>query len=90
MAVEEQIVQIYAVTTQKDKASKESWARKYAVEEIPRYVSELLAFMRVKHANILQDLRENPKVKIDDTMRGRLNGALTEFDKMFDGKTESE
>ena len=41
--------------------------------------------MRAKYTDILSDIRENPKKKIDDAMRERLNKALGDFAKQFEG-----
>ena len=90
LAVEEQIVQIYAVTAPIDKGSNKTWARKYKVEEISRYVLELISFIKNKYLDILNSIKENPKMKINESMRGRLNTALAEFDKIFDGKIATD
>lgn len=86
VGVEEQIIQIYAATQICDKATKATWVRKYRSSEICRYAAELLVFMRGRHDDILKDIRENPKNKIDDAMRGRIDKALREFDAIFVGE----
>jgi F-type H+-transporting ATPase subunit alpha len=87
LPVEEQIVQIYAATQPKAEGSRATWVRHYASKEVPRYATELIEFMKSKHGDILKDIRENPKSKVDDEMRGRLNKALAQFDEVFDGET---
>lgn len=89
MAVEEQIIQIYAATQIKDKATRATWVRQYLSSEIPRYASELVLFLRSKHSDILRDIRDNPKKKIDDAMRARIDAALLAFETSFDGKLSS-
>lgn len=84
MAVEEQIIQIYAATQSKD-ASRATWVRQYKSSEVPRYALELILFMRSEHADILRDIRENPKKKIDDAMKARIDIALKAFETSFDG-----
>ena len=86
LPVEEQIVQIYAATQAKSKDNSATWVRAYAVKEIPRYARELLAFMRAQHSSVLTDIRNNPKKKIDDAMRERLNQALLAFEKNFEAE----
>jgi F-type H+-transporting ATPase subunit alpha len=81
--VEEQIVKIFAATQPKGADKQTTWVRAYDAKEIPRYASELVDFMRAKHSDILADIRNNPKKKIDDAMRARLNKALGEFEGMF-------
>lgn len=85
MAVEEQIIQIYAATQSKD-ASRATWVRQYATSEIPRYAYELVLFMRSEHSDILKDIRENPKKKLDDAIKARIDAALKAFETSFDGK----
>ena len=82
--VEEQIVLIYAAT-QKTSDGLASWVREYVPSDVPRYANELIDFMRAKYTDILTDIRENPKKKIDDAMRERLNKALGDFAKQFEG-----
>jgi len=84
--VEEQIIQIYAVTQARDKTSRATWVRKYLASEVGRYAYELILFMRSEHADILRDIRDNPKSKIDDAMRQRIDKALKVFEDSFDGK----
>lgn len=89
MAVEEQIIQIYAATQIKDQTTRHTWVRQYQSFEIPRYAAELILFMRSEHADILRDIRENPKKKIDDAMKTRIDAALKAFEASFDGKLSS-
>jgi F-type H+/Na+-transporting ATPase subunit alpha len=84
--VEEQIVQIYAATQSKSKEDHSTWVRRYSPNEIPRYAAELMAFMRARHADVLSDIKNNPKRKIDDAMRVRLNLVLQAFEKIFEAK----
>lgn len=87
--VEEQIVQIYAATQSAD-ASRKTFIRKYISAEIPRYAKEMILYMRANHADLLKEIRENPKNKVDDKMKLRLNKALLDFADVFDGKLASE
>ncbi len=88
MPVEEQIVQIYAATQARD-ASKNTWLRKYHSSEVKRYSAELLIFMRSKYGDILRDIRDKPKNKIDDALRKRIDAALLAFDQSFEAKLSS-
>ncbi|MFZ9886332.1 MAG: F0F1 ATP synthase subunit alpha, partial [Myxococcota bacterium] len=87
LPVEEQIVQIYAATQPRPSTKWPSWLRGYAASEAVRFVKELMDFLKAKNPDILKDIRENPKKKIDDAMRERLNKALEDFLKGFTGKT---
>lgn len=89
LPVEEQIIQIYAATQSQDAKTKATWVRKYQSAEVPRYARELVIFMRGEHKDILTDIRDNPKNKIDDAMRKRIDNALAQFDMSFDGKLAS-
>jgi len=89
LPVEEQIIEIYAAT-QKSNEDRSSWVRKYKATEASRFTGGLLDFLKTKHPTILTDIRDNPKKKIDDAMRARIDGAIAEFDKQFEGaKAES-
>jgi F-type H+-transporting ATPase subunit alpha len=83
--VEQQIVLIYAATQTKP-GEKTGWIRKYKKSEVGRYARELIDFMKSKHVAILDDIRNNPKTKIDP-VRERLDKALAEFEKLFAGET---
>lgn len=89
MPVEEQIIQIYAATQSRDAQSRSTWVRRYQSAEVARYAAELIVFMRSNHPDILKHIRENPKLKIDDAMRKRIDAALKEFEESFDGKLAS-
>jgi len=82
--VEEQVAMIYASSNKT--GENVSWVRKYAPSEVPRYMKELVEFLRTKHKDILDDIRNNPKKKVDDAMRPRLDAALSAFDKQFSGQ----
>ncbi len=87
MPVEMQIVQIYAATQPREKGKRSTWIRRYDKSEVQRYMKELQDFLRSKHNQVMEDIRLNPKKKIDDAMRARLDAALGEFERSFHGKT---
>jgi len=86
LPVEEQVVQIYAATQPRSQENKATWVRYYKPSDVVRYATEVVEFMRNKHPEILQEIRENPKGKVDDAMRGKLNAALQEFADVFDAE----
>jgi F-type H+-transporting ATPase subunit alpha len=79
MPVEKQIVQIYA-GTQRDKSGV-NWIRNVEVNEVARYMSELLDFLDTRHPEILKLLRE--KKDLTDDVRVALDNALIEFKDIF-------
>lgn len=81
--VEEQIVQIFAATQAKSKESNATFVRHVEPKDIPKYAEELVAYLRGQHAEILSEIRNNPKRKIDGDLRERLNQALLAFEKVF-------
>src|SRR5687768_11925372 len=83
LPVEQQVVQIYAATQSVAKGTRETWIRNYPVSDVKRYMTELTEFMLTKHGDILKDIGGNPKAKIDDAMRARLDKALSEFKGIF-------
>jgi hypothetical protein len=66
---------------------------------VPRYAREMIDFMKAKHSDLLKQIRDDSKGFVNDlkardkgnwdasTMVGKLDAALTEFDRAFDGKT---
>ncbi len=79
MAVEKQIVQIYA-GTQRDKKGK-GWIREIEVSDVSRYMAELIEFMNTRHAAALKLLRE--KKDLSDDVKAALDTALEEFKSIF-------
>ena len=79
LPVEEQIVQIYSATPRAD--GKPSWLRNYPVEDVTRYMDEMTEFMRVRHLEILGEIRETRA--LGDALRGKLDEALDAFAKVF-------
>ena len=79
MAVEKQIVQIYA-GTQRDQQGK-GWIREIEVGDVGRYMSELIGFMDTRHAATLKLLRE--KKDLSDDVKAALDAALEEFKTVF-------
>ncbi|MGZ6141741.1 MAG: F0F1 ATP synthase subunit alpha [Myxococcales bacterium] len=79
MAVEKQIVQIYA-GTQRDAQGK-GWIRDIEVTDVQRYMAELIEFMEARHPEVLKLLREK-KDLTDDVKKG-LDSSLEEFKSVF-------
>ncbi len=85
--VAEQVVMIYAASQKS--ASGKTWVRDYETKETQRYMVEMIDYMRSQHQGILDEIRDNPKNKVDDAMRGRLDGALKHFSEQFEGEKAS-
>ncbi|MCA1829244.1 MAG: F0F1 ATP synthase subunit alpha [Myxococcales bacterium] len=79
MAVEKQIVQIYA-GTQRDAQGK-GWIRDIEVSDVQRYMAELIEFMDTRHPEVLKLIRE--KKDLTDDVRKALDAALEEFKSVF-------
>jgi F-type H+-transporting ATPase subunit alpha len=79
LPVEEQVVQIYAATPQ---PGKPSWVRSVPSADVPRYADELVAFLRARHAQILDEIKSSRQ--ISDALRPQLDGALDAFGKVFE------
>ena len=79
MAVEKQIIQIYA-GTQKHKSGV-VWIRNIEVTDVQRYMQELIEFMETRHPQALKLLRE--KKDLTDDVRTALDQALEEFKSVF-------
>ncbi len=98
--VEQQNALIYAATRARSKDTSATWIRKYKKSEVTRYSRELIDFLKAKHNGLLIEIRDESKKFVNDlkardkgnwdstTMTGRLDAALSEFDKSFGGATE--
>jgi len=82
LAMEEQVVTIYASTPQDE---RDSWIRQYELSDIGRYERELLDWMRSSRAEILETIRSTGK--FDDETEQKLIVALDEFAKIFQPAT---
>ena len=73
--VEEQVVSVWAGTT--------GQLDSIAVEDVRRFESEFLDFLRHSHPGLLNAIRETQK--FEDSTRAGLEAAVTEFKKQFSG-----
>jgi F-type H+-transporting ATPase subunit alpha len=78
LAMEEQVVVIYASTPQDE---RDSWIRAYELEDIGRYELELLEFIRSSHSEVLGAIGSSGN--LDDEVERKLIVALDEFAKVF-------
>src|SRR5512136_296384 len=79
LSVDRQVIQIYAAT-QKDGAGQ-NWIRSVPVEEVGRYMKELIEFLSARHPAVGKKLIE--KKALDDGLRKDLDAALEEFKGVF-------
>ena len=79
LSVDRQVIQIYAAT-QKDGAGQ-NWIRSVPVEEVGRYMKELIEFLAARHPAVGKKLIE--KKALDDGIRKDLDAALEEFKGVF-------
>jgi len=78
MKMEEQVVSIFAAAPQRD---RDSWVRGYGIEDLLRYESELLDFIRQSHADILSAIASSGKLESD--VEEKLAAALDAFKEVF-------
>jgi F-type H+-transporting ATPase subunit alpha len=78
LAMEEQVVTIYASTPQDE---RDSWIRKYELSDVGRYERELLDWMRSSRAEVLDGIRSTGK--FDEATEQKLIAALDEFAQIF-------
>ena len=78
MAMEEQVVSIYAATPQPDRSS---WVRELPVEDVGRYEEEMLSYLRSNHGELLKAIRESGK--LEEEHEEKLKAALDEFANVF-------
>ena len=72
------MISIYAATPQSGRAS---WVRDYPLADIQRYESEMLAYLRDQHAEILDGIRASGR--LDEDGETKLAAALDAFAKIF-------
>ncbi len=76
--MELQVIAIYAATPQEN---RDSWVRRYALEDIRRYEQELLAYVQERHTDVVNAIKETGK--LDDATRAQLDAALDAFAAIF-------
>ena len=79
LSVEKQVIQIYA-GTQKD-AQGQGWLREVAVEDVGRWLKELIEFLDARHPEIGRKIAA--KKQLDDDVKKALDAALAEFKGIF-------
>ncbi len=78
-AMEEQVVVLYAGTN--------GFIDDYPVNVLLRYEEELLSFIKSRKSELLDQIRSGSK--LDESLKGSLNEALTEFAKQFSVKADA-
>jgi F-type H+-transporting ATPase subunit alpha len=79
MPVEKQVIQIYAATN-RDEAGV-GWIRNVPVEQVGRYMRELMEFLDARHPDLAKTIAE--KKALDDGIKASLNKVLAEFRGIF-------
>jgi F-type H+-transporting ATPase subunit alpha len=80
MPVEKQVIQLYAATS-KDPKTGQIWLRSVPVNQVLRYIKELVDFMDARHPEVGRSIVE--KKQLDDGLKASLDQALTEFKDLF-------
>jgi len=78
LAMEEQVAIIYASTPQAD---RDSWIRRYELEDIGRYEHELLDWLRSNKADVLDEIHGTGK--FEEATEQKLAAALDDFAGIF-------
>jgi len=77
-SAEDQVIAIYSATPQD---TRPSWLRNYALEDVERYLAELLEFMGQNHPDVAEAMKtENT---ISDETEAKLIAALDAFSEIF-------
>ena len=79
LKMEEQVVAVYAATPQRE---RDSWVREFEIEEIGRYETEMLDFVRSSHG---ADIRSSGK--LEEAAEQKLIAALDAFADVFQPST---
>ena len=77
--VEEQVAMMYSATATDEKDV--NWIRPYPLTDIKRYMKEMLAFARDKHADALKAIATEKE--LTDEIQEKLDKLLSEFRKIF-------
>jgi len=85
LPVEDQIVQIYSAMPQ---PGRRSWVRNLPADDVPRYATEMIAYLRARHASVLEEIASTKE--LSDQNRQRLNAALDEFAGVFEPSRRPE
>jgi F-type H+-transporting ATPase subunit alpha len=87
MPMQEQVVSVFAATPPE---GRDSWVRRFEVSDLPRYEEEMLGYIRTRHADILEEIRETGE--LPDELAAKLAAALDDFADVFEPtrKAESE
>ena len=84
LAMEEQVVSIYAGTPQE---GRDSWLRNLELQDIARYEAELLEHIRSEHPAILASIRDSGK--LEESVEADLVAALDAFGETFTPSRDS-
>ena len=79
MSAANQVIQIYAATNKDETGT--NWIRNVPVEQVSRYMKELLEFLDARHPEIAKTITD--KKTLDDGVKASINKALTEFRSVF-------
>jgi F-type H+-transporting ATPase subunit alpha len=78
MKMEEQVISIFSATPRDD---RDSWVRGFELNELLRYESEMLDFVRQDHADLLATIRDTGK--IDSDTEAKIVAVLDAFASVF-------
>ena len=78
LAMEDQVVAIYASTPQR---GRDSWIRTFALDDVGRYELEMLEWMRSSHSEILEEIASSGK--FSEETEQKVVAALDDFGKIF-------
>jgi F-type H+-transporting ATPase subunit alpha len=87
MPMQEQVVSIFSASPPE---GRDSWVRGYEVSDLGRYEEEMLGYIRSRHADILEEIRDT--AELPDELAAKLAAALDAFAEVFEPtkKAESE
>ena len=84
MAVERQVLQIYAATN-RDDPKKRGWLRDVPTPDVQRWSKEFLDFVDAKYPQVPKEIRE--KKELSNDLKAKINAALSEFNALFQPTT---
>ena len=81
--MDEQVVSIYSCTPPE---GRDSWVRAYELNDLARYGTEMLEYIRNSHADVLEAIRDSGKLEED--VENKLVAALDAFADVFQPSTQ--
>ena len=89
LTVEEQVIQIFAVTQKLKELSNETIIRRVPLVSVAQYLSDITAFIQEKCPEVVSLIGSHPKKKLDNESILNISNMLVEYKKLFNHDSKS-